>query len=140
MELADALAFASTHQRGVLATHKRDGRPQMSNVSHHVGDDGLIRISITADRAKYSNLRRDPRASLHVNREDFWAYVVIEGDVTLSEVASAPDDAAVDELVGYYKALLGEHPDWAEYRQAMVNDHRLIVRLAPTHVYGMLDS
>jgi PPOX class probable F420-dependent enzyme len=140
MDLADAMAFVRSHRRGVLVTEKRDGRPQLSNIAYWVGDDGVIRISITADRAKYKNLQRAPRASLHVTRDDFWAYAVVEADVELSDVAAAPDDATVDELVEYYRALSGEHPDWDDYRQAMVTDRRLVVRLKPTHAYGMLPS
>lgn len=138
MEISDALAFASVNRRGVLATQKRDGRPQLSNVTHAVDDAGVVRISITADRAKFVNLRRDPRASLHVSQDDFWAYAVLDGDVELSAVAADPNDAACDELVALYRSLAGEHPDWAEYRQAMVDDRRLVVRLTPTHAYGML--
>ncbi|MFP5254687.1 MAG: PPOX class F420-dependent oxidoreductase [Acidimicrobiia bacterium] len=138
MELSDALAFARSNRQGVLVTQKRDGRPQLSNVMYAVDDEGVVRVSITADRAKYQNLRRDPRASLHVTQDDFWAYVVLEGDVDLSEVASAPDDATVDELVELYRSLSGEHPDWGDYRAAMARDRRLVVRLRPTHVYGML--
>ena len=138
MELATALAFARQHPRGIITSQKRDGRPQLSNVMFLVGDDGVIRVSITADRAKYANLRRDPRASLHVTQEDFYAYVVLDADVTLSHVAAAPDDAAVDELVDLYRSMVGEHPDWDEYRAAMVTDRRLVARLSPTHAYGML--
>jgi PPOX class probable F420-dependent enzyme len=138
MELTDAIDFARQHRRGVLVTQKRDGRPQLSNVAYWIGDDGVIRISITADRAKYPNLQRTPLASLHVTREDFYAYAVIEADVELSEVAAAPDDATVDELVDYYRAVAGEHDDWDAYRQAMVDDRRLVVRLKPTRAYGML--
>jgi PPOX class probable F420-dependent enzyme len=105
---------------------------------YHVFDDGLIRISITSDRAKYRNLTREPWAALHISREDFFAYVVLEGDVELSPVASRPDDATVDELVEYYRALSGEHEDWDAYRQAMVADHRVMVRLTPNRAYGML--
>jgi PPOX class probable F420-dependent enzyme len=137
MELTDALAFAAANRRGVLTTQKRDGRPQLSNVTHSV-NDGLVRVSITADRAKYRNLSRDPRASLHVSQEDFWAYVVLEGDAELSAVAADPGDATVDELVELYRGLAGEHPNWDEYRQVMVNDRRVVVRLRPTHAYGML--
>jgi PPOX class probable F420-dependent enzyme len=138
MELTDAMEFVRSHRRGVLVTQKRDGRPQLSNIAYWVADDGVIRISITADRAKYKNLQRTPLASLHVTRDDFYAYAVIDADVELSEVASAPDDATVDELVDYYRAVAGEHDDWADYRRAMVDDRRLIVRLKPTHAYGML--
>ncbi len=137
MEITDALDYARSRRNGVLVTQKRDGRPQLSNISYAVGDDGLVRISITADRAKYRNLQRDERASLHVTAEDFWSYVVLEGDAELSAVAAAPDDAAVDELVALYRAVLGEHPDWDEYRAAMVADRRVVVRLRPTHPYGM---
>ncbi len=75
---------------------------------------------------------------MYVSQEDFWAYVVVEGDAELSPVASAPDDATVEELVEYYRSLAGEHPDWDDYRRVMVSDRRLIVRLRPTRAYGML--
>ena len=66
MELSDALAFARERHQGVLTTQKRDGRPQLSNIAYAVGDDDVIRISVTDSRAKTKNLRRDPRASLYL--------------------------------------------------------------------------
>jgi PPOX class probable F420-dependent enzyme len=123
----------------VLIALKADGRPQSSNITYVVGDDGLIRISVTDGRAKTANLRRDPRASLHVNRDDFWAYAVVEADVTFLPVASAPGDATVDALVEYYRSVAGEHDDWDAYRQAMVDDRRLLLELRPTRAYGMID-
>jgi PPOX class probable F420-dependent enzyme len=71
MEVADALSFMSDKRDGVLVTLKRDGRPQLSNITFHAGDDGVVRISVTAGRAKYANLARDQRASLHVTTDDF---------------------------------------------------------------------
>lgn len=138
MDLTTALPFVRDHRQAVLATQKRDGRPQLSNVIYALDGDGVVRVSITADRAKFANLSRDPRASLHVTREDFYAYVVLEGDVELSPVAGAPDDAIVDELVDLYRAMIGEHDDWDDYRAAMVRDRRLVVRLRPVRAYGML--
>ena len=138
MDLDTAIAFARDRKDGVLLTLKRDGRPQSSNVIYAVGDDGVVRVSITADRAKYKNLVRDSRASMHVSADDFWSYVVLEGDAELSPVAAAPDDATVEELVDLYRAMVGEHADWDEYRAAMVSDQRCVVRLTPTHAYGML--
>ncbi|MBF6243587.1 MULTISPECIES: PPOX class F420-dependent oxidoreductase [Nocardia] len=138
MELDTALDFARTTSRSVLTTLRRNGRPQLSNVTHWVAPDGIIRISITADRAKYANLRREPWAALHVTRDDFWAYAVLEADVELTPVAATADDATVEELIAYYRALSGEHPDWADYRRAMVADRRVIARLRPTRAYGML--
>ena len=78
--------------------------------------------------------------SLHVTAPDFWSYVVFEGDARLTPVATAPDDQTVDELVGTYRAMVGEHPDWEDYRAAMVVDRRLVVHLSPTHVYGTIPS
>ena len=95
---------------------------------------------MTNGRAKTANLRRTPHASLYHGREDFGAYVVVDADVTLTAVAASPDDATVDELVANYRSLAGEHPDWDEYRRAMVSDRRLIVRLHPTRAYGMWDD
>jgi PPOX class probable F420-dependent enzyme len=138
MELDDALTFARDHRNGVLVTLKADGRPQLSNIVHHVGEDGVIRISVTDSRAKTVNLRRDDRASLYVTNDDFWSYVVIEAGAVVAPVATSPDDPVVDELVEYYRALRGEHPDWDEYRHAMVTDRRLVLRLHPERAYGML--
>jgi len=138
MEISDALDFVRDKRNGMLIALKSDGRPQSSNISFAIGDDDVIRISVTDGRAKTANLRRDPRASLHVNRDDFWAYVVIEADVTMLPVSASADDATVDALVEYYRIVAGEHADWAEYRQAMVDDHRLLLELRPTHAYGML--
>ena len=140
MELSEALDRARSQRLGVLTTIKRDGRPQLSNITYAVGDDGVIRISITATRAKTANLRRDPRASLYIGWNDGWAYVVLEGEVTLSDVAAAPDDPAVEELIALYRAVGGEHPNWDEYRAAMVKDQRLVARLTPARAYGMWPS
>ncbi|MDP9464074.1 MAG: PPOX class F420-dependent oxidoreductase [Actinomycetota bacterium] len=137
METSEALTFAAARRNGVLVTQKRDGRPQLSNIAYAVVD-GVIKISITAKRAKYANLVRNPHASLYVSREDFWGYVVIEGDAELSSPVSKPDDAAVDELVELYRSIAGEHDDWDDYRRAMIADQRVVVRLRPTHAYGML--
>lgn len=137
MELDAALRRLSEVRQAILVTLKRDGRPQSSHIVAAVGSDGVVRISITADRAKYHNLRRDPRATLHVNRADFWAYAVVEGTAELSPVAADPADGTVDELVELYRSLSGEHPDWSEYRAAMVRDRRLVVRLQPERAYGM---
>jgi len=138
MELEDALTVARNNREAVLTTIRSNGLPQLSNVLAAVGADGLIRISTTADRAKFKNLVRRPWAAVHVNGENFFSYVVLEGDVELSEVAQKPDDAAVDELVALYRALMGaDHDDWDDYRRAMVADRRAVVRIRPTRAYGM---
>jgi PPOX class probable F420-dependent enzyme len=139
MDIADALDFIRPRHQGILIATKSDGRPQSSNVAYAVGDDDVIRISVTDDRAKTRNLRKRPQASLHVNRDDFYAYAVIEADVTALPVAASPDDETADMLVDYYRAVAGEHDDWDDYRRAMVADRRLVLELRPTHAYGMLD-
>jgi PPOX class probable F420-dependent enzyme len=133
------LAVVAESRSGVLATIKRDGRPQLSNVTY-AWDDGLIRVSVTADRAKTANLRRDPRVSLHVSSRDFWTWVVVEGTADLTPVAADPGDATVEELVTYYRGTAGEHPDWDDYRRAMVADRRLVVRFRPEHAYGQVST
>ena len=140
---ADALApsalaqlIAESHG-GALVALKRDGRPQLSNVSHTFDPaTNLLRISTTADRAKVANLRRDPRASYYVTTADQWSYAVAEGTVELTPVAAEPDDAVVEELIEVYRRVLGEHPDWDEYRAAMVADRRLVIRLNVERIYG----
>ena len=138
MDITAALDFARTTRNGVLTTIKRDGRPQLSNITYGIGDDGVIRISITAGRAKYANLVRDGRASLHVTQADFWKYAVLVGTATVSPVAAEVDDSTTEELVELYRSLAGEHPDWNDYREVMVRDGRTVVHLTPTHAYGMI--
>jgi PPOX class probable F420-dependent enzyme len=139
VELDDALAFARTTRQGVLITVRSNGRPQLSNVLQHCSDDGVIRISVTGDRAKYVNLTREPWAAMHVTRADFFAYAVLEGPVELTPVAATPNDVVVDELVELYRALAGEHEDWEAYREAMVAERRAVIRLIPSRAYGMLE-
>ncbi|MGW2703826.1 PPOX class F420-dependent oxidoreductase [Streptomyces sp. NPDC001340] len=132
------LKLLSETRGGVLVTLKSDGRPQLSNVSHaYYPDERVIRISITDDRAKTRNLRRDPRASYHVTSQDRWAYTVAEGTADLSPVAGDPYDETVEELVRLYRDVLGEHPDWDDYRAAMVRDRRLVLRLPVERAYGI---
>jgi PPOX class probable F420-dependent enzyme len=124
-------------RNGILITLKRDGRPQSSVVGHNFDPaDRTLTVSLTDDRAKTRNLRRDPRASYHVSRPDMRGYAVGEGLAELSPVAADPHDDTVEALVDYYRAVAGEHPDWDEYRAAMVADHRLVLTLRLQHVYG----
>ncbi|GHH95084.1 TIGR03618 family F420-dependent PPOX class oxidoreductase [Streptomyces capillispiralis] len=132
------LGLLSEEPGGVLVTLKRDGRPQLSNVMHvYYPDERIIRVSLTDDRAKTRNLRRDPRASYHVTTRDRWAYTVAEGTADLSTVAGDPHDGTVEELVRLYRDLSGEHPDWDDYRAAMVRDRRLVLRLRVERAYGI---
>lgn len=132
------IEFAAARELGVLATIKRDGRPQLSNINYAIdAEQRTVRISVTDDRAKVHNLRRDPRGSLFVSSRDGWSYAVLEGTAELSPVAKAPDDHATDQLVDLYRTIRGEdHPDWAEYRAAMVADKRLVATLHVEHTYG----
>ena len=125
-----------THGLGVLVTLKRDGRPQLSNVTY-VFDGSRVRVSLTDGRAKTKNLRRDPRASVYVDGPRGRSYVVLEGKAELSPVAADPYDDVVEDLVDYYRTASGEHPDWDEYRAAMVQDRRLMFSMAVDHAYGM---
>lgn len=135
--LRDLLA---TGKLGALATIKRDGRPQLSNVTYvYDRERDLIRVSITDDRAKTANLRRDPRASLLVSSEGGgWSYVVAEARADVLPVAKDPDDASVEELIDLYRAAQGEHPDWDDYRRAMVEDQRIPLHLHVEKVYGLV--
>jgi PPOX class probable F420-dependent enzyme len=122
---------------GSLITLKRDGRPQASVVIHAWDAPArTVRMSLTDDRAKTRNLRRDPRASYQVVAPDLTAWAVGEGFAQLTAPAADPYDATVEALVDLYRRLAGEHPDWPEYRAAMVADRRVVLTLAFEHVYG----
>jgi PPOX class probable F420-dependent enzyme len=135
------LAFVAGKRWGVLAAVKKNGRPHLSNVGYAYDPDReLFRVSVTADRVKTRLLAADPRVTLHVASTDFWTWAAVEGTAELTPVAADPHDATVEELVEYYRGVNGEHPDWDEYRAAMVADRRLIVRFTAEHIYGQLPS
>jgi PPOX class probable F420-dependent enzyme len=138
----DVSGLLASRHHGTLATLRRDGRPQLSVVTYawYPDDDGreLVRTSTVDGRAKVANLRRDPRASFLVADQSGWSYAVVEGRVELSAVARFNDDEVVEELITLYRDASGEHPDWPDYRRAMVDDHRLVARLVVDHAYGLV--
>jgi PPOX class probable F420-dependent enzyme len=125
VDIAEATAFIRQHHRAVLSTTRLDGRPQLSPVSVGIDDDGFAVISTRETAMKTKNLARDPHGSLCVFTGDFFgSWAQVEGPV---EIIRLPE--AMDHLVAYYRSLSGEHPDWDDYRAAMVRDHRVLLRL-----------
>jgi len=121
---------------GTVATIKKDGRPQLSDVSYHAAGR-LVRFSTRTSLAKVHNLRRDARVSMKVTAPDGYGYAVAEGKAELSPVAWALDDAVVEELIEVYRLIRGEdHPDWDDYRRAMVADGRIVLSLHVERLYG----
>jgi PPOX class probable F420-dependent enzyme len=128
MDVNDALDFLRANHRSVLVTRKRDGEPQLSPVGH--GVDGLGRVVISSREPAYKvrNLRRDPRANLLGLSDGFFGkWVQIDGT---AELISLPE--AMEPLVELYRQIQGEHPDWDDYRTAMVREQRLIIAITPT--------
>lgn len=133
----DPHALLADSRIGVLATIKRDGRPQLSPVTpFYDRGDGLIHVSMTDGRAKTANLRRDPRATLEVTSPDGWAWATAEGTATLTGPGTDPHGPEVEALVRYYRSAAGEHPDWDEYRAVMVSDRRVLMTMTVDRVYG----
>ena len=125
MDVSEALDFVRNHHRGVLATRRADGRPQLSVIVAAVDDAGRVVISTREPAMKARNIRRDPFVSLLVFTEDFFGpWVQVDGTAT---VLSLPD--AMEPLVDYYRSLSGEHPDWDEYRAAMARDRRVLLQI-----------
>lgn len=138
MELAQALTWASERKAAVLITLRKDGRAQSSDITYLV-DDGSFIISLTDSRAKTKNMRRDDRVVLHITEPDAWSYVSFDGTVELSEVTTVTDDDVANQLVEYYERVTGgPHPDWNEYRQAMVDEGRLLATFNPTKAVGQI--
>jgi PPOX class probable F420-dependent enzyme len=128
MDLDEARAFVRANHRAVLATMRRDGTPQLSPVACTVDAGGAVVVSTREPAAKTRNVRRDPRAWLCVMSDGFYGqFVQVEGSVA---VVSLPD--AMDGLVDYYRSISGEHPNWDEYRAAMEQERRVLLRLELT--------
>ncbi len=127
MEIDRALDFVREHHHAVMQTYRRDGSPQMSPIACNVDADGLIVVSTRETAMKTTHLRRDPRVALCVLSDGFFGdWIQIEGT---AEIVSLPE--AMEGLVDYYRTTSGEHPDWDDYRAAMVRDQRVIVRITP---------
>ncbi|MET8144698.1 PPOX class F420-dependent oxidoreductase [Sphaerisporangium sp. NPDC005288] len=125
MDLDKAREFLGANHRAVMLTYHPDGRPQMSPVTVGVDADGYAVVSTRETAAKTRNLRRDPKVALCVMNDGFYGdWIQIEGT---AEVVSLPE--AMEHLVGYYRTVAGEHPDWDDYRAAMTRDRRVIVRI-----------
>jgi PPOX class probable F420-dependent enzyme len=133
----DPYALLAESRLGVLATIKADGRPQLSPVMPFFDRPaGVIYVSMRAGLAKTANLRRDPRATLEVTRPDGRAWATAEGTASLTGPGTDPHGREVEALVDYYRLAAGEHPDWDEYREAMVSHHRVLMAMTVDNVYG----
>jgi PPOX class probable F420-dependent enzyme len=127
MDVDKALAFLRTHHHAILLTRHRDGRPQMSPVLAGV-QDGHVVISTRETATKVHNARREPNVSLCAFTDRFYGeWIQVDGT---AEVISLPE--AMDHLIAYYRDISGEHPDWDGYRDAMIRERRVILRIVPT--------
>jgi PPOX class probable F420-dependent enzyme len=125
MNLDKARAFLRDNHRAVLLTRHRDGRPQLSPVTVGVDAQGHAVVSTRETAAKVRNLRRDAQATLCVFTDGFYGeWIQIEGE---AEIVPLPE--AMDGLIAYYRDISGEHPDWDEYRAAMISEQRVLVRI-----------
>jgi PPOX class probable F420-dependent enzyme len=132
VDVDTAQQFLRDNHHAVLVTRRKDGRTQSSPVAVGVDSAGRAIVSTTATSAKARNLRRDPWAALCVLHDNFYGpWVQVEGP---AEVVELPD--ALELLVDYYRRVAGEHPNWDEYRQAMVDQSRVLLRITIEHATG----
>jgi len=128
VELSELLEFVRPRHHMVLLTRRADGTPQVSPVTGGVDDDGRIVVSTYPERAKTANARRRPDVSVLVLSDDFnGPWVQVDGTC---EVLDVPE--SVEPLVEYFRNISGEHPDWDEYRRAMVDQGKSLLRITPT--------
>jgi PPOX class probable F420-dependent enzyme len=126
VDIQKAQRFLQDSHRGVLTTYRQDGRLQMSPILIGVNGDGLGIISSRETAYKVKNLRRDPRASVCIFVDKFFGdWIQIDGT---AEILSLPD--AMEPLVDFYKRVVGEHPDWQDYRQAMEREKRVLIQIS----------
>jgi PPOX class probable F420-dependent enzyme len=125
MDIETARQFIAQHHKAALATLRRDGLPALTPITVGLDDEGRIEISSRETAYKVQHLRRDPRVFLCVFTDRFFGdWVQVDG---IAQIVSMPD--ALEPLVEYYRRISGEHPDWDDYRRAMVADQRVLVRV-----------
>lgn len=130
MDRANVDRFLERHRQAVLATTRKDGRAQLSNVLA-VLHEGSLLISTSVKRAKYRNLTRDPRATLCIMGDSFWQYLVIDGQAKFTHLPEAREGLRL-----YYELASGPHPNWEEYDRAMEEEQRVLVSVSVDSFYG----
>ncbi len=130
MNLDEARTFLKTHHRAVMTTIREDARPQMSPILIGVNSAGQGIVSSRETAYKVRNLRRDPRVYICVFTDKFYGkWIQVEGT---AHILSLPD--ALEPLVDFYKTVVGEHPDWEDYRAAMFREKRVLIQISLEHV------
>jgi PPOX class probable F420-dependent enzyme len=125
MDIEEARDVIRTQHRAVMGTLRRDGTPALTPVTVGLDDEGRVTISSRQTAYKVKNLRRDPRAWVCVMPDTFFGrWIQVEGR---AEIVQLPE--AMEPLVEYYRGVSGEHPDWADYRAAMVRERRVLIRI-----------
>ena len=128
VDAGELAAHLAGKHRWVISTTRADGRPQMSLVTGGTAADGRLLVTSYPSRAKVKNIRKNPAVSVLVMGEEFNdAWVQVDGDATVTDV---PD--GLDDFVEYFRCISGEHPDWDEYRQAMVDQGKTVIAITPT--------
>jgi PPOX class probable F420-dependent enzyme len=128
--------FATQTHRGVLTTFRRDGNAQMSIITCGPYRDGIA-FTVTETRAKLHNLRRNPDCSLLVSNENWWGFVVLEGQATILSASNTDADELRLALRDTFRTASGEeHSNWEEYDQAMRDDRRSVIVVVPERIYG----
>jgi PPOX class probable F420-dependent enzyme len=128
VDVAEALEFVRANHHGVIATTRADGRTAMSPIACTVDADGRVVVSTRETAMKVKHVERAPHVAICVLDDGFYGdWVQVEGE---AEIVRLPD--AMDGLVDYYRRISGEHPDWDDYRAAMVRDRRVLLRIAVT--------
>jgi len=137
LTLTEGLDFASGIQLGTIITIRKDGRPQSSDV-HHAVVDGTIVFSVRPDRSKGYNIERDERVVYHVSHEG--SYLSFDGTAVVTPVATETHGPAMDQLMDAFRAVAKkDHPDWDEFREAMVRERRRAVIVTPATVVGLIN-
>ena len=126
MDITAAQEFLRTNHHAVMATFRQDGRPALSPVTVGIDPEGRVEVSTRETAMKVRHLRRDPRVAITAFTDRFYGdFVQVEGKAEIIELPGA-----MELLVAYYRRISGEHPDWDDYRAAMIRDERVIVRFA----------
>ena len=131
----EALKFVSENNKGVVTTFRKDGAAQMSIVVCTPLGDGVA-FTTTEDRAKLINLRRDPRCSILVSKDDWWGFIVFEGHAEIIDQANTSREEFLAACRQVYRQISGEHDNWPEYDQSMINDRRVVITVVPERTYG----
>jgi len=132
--------FLRHNHDAVLSTIRLNGATQLSVITVGFYRGGAI-FTTTKSRAKFVNLNRTPECSILISNSDWRPYLVLEGKAIIFSADTLDPKTLKNILRTAYRSAAGkEHPNWADYDEAMKKDERVAIFVGGENIYGTIEN